>query len=289
MTSINVDLDDDGLNINRKLSLLKHIKKKAANDAQLLMNRIALIQKEEERARKKIDQTKQRAEEILSLRNETEKRVEAFTQATGQEKQIQQILQLKNREQDIEGKKARAYKIESLRNKKKEEVNEMLKLKETDAKRMIQEQEREIRIKQAKKDEIKRMEEEAKRKKEEERREKERKVKEIYEQKLKEEAAEAKRAEKLVKALEKREREWIERLKQAQTVQESAFEQLEYAILKEPPHNNNNNNNYNNKSSYNNSSPSSRDKEMDFSSLQIDESRKSLPSIHRKRVLSGKK
>ena len=99
-----------------------------------------------------------------------------------------------------------------IRNKKKEEVNEMLKLKESDAKRMIQEQERDIRLKQAKKDEIRRMEEEAKRKKEEERREKERKVKEIYEQKLKEEAAEARRAEKLVKALEKREREVLVQL-----------------------------------------------------------------------------
>jgi hypothetical protein len=37
MANINVDLEDDGLNVNRKLSLLKHIKKKAANDAQLLM------------------------------------------------------------------------------------------------------------------------------------------------------------------------------------------------------------------------------------------------------------
>jgi hypothetical protein len=29
--------DDDELNINRKLNVYKHIKKKAANDAQLLM------------------------------------------------------------------------------------------------------------------------------------------------------------------------------------------------------------------------------------------------------------
>lgn len=40
-------------NISRQLNVYKHVKKKAANDAQLLMNRIALIQKEEERAKKK--------------------------------------------------------------------------------------------------------------------------------------------------------------------------------------------------------------------------------------------
>lgn len=30
-------LDDENMNINRKLNVFKHIKKKAANDAQLLM------------------------------------------------------------------------------------------------------------------------------------------------------------------------------------------------------------------------------------------------------------
>lgn len=52
--------DTEDIDVNRKLSLYKHRKKQAANDAQLLMNRIALLQKEEERARKKIEQTKER-------------------------------------------------------------------------------------------------------------------------------------------------------------------------------------------------------------------------------------
>jgi hypothetical protein len=36
-----------------------------------------------------------------------------------------------------------------------------------------------------------------------------------------------------VKALEKKEREWIEKLRNAQTVQESAFEQLEDALIRD--------------------------------------------------------
>jgi len=83
---------DDNINVNRQLNIYKHIKKKAANDAQLLMNRIALIQKEEERARKKIEQTKERATEILSLRHDSEKRVKAYANATGEVKQLQQVL-----------------------------------------------------------------------------------------------------------------------------------------------------------------------------------------------------
>ena len=55
-------------NVNRKLSIFKHRKKQASNDAQLLMNRIALLQKEEDRARKKIDDTKERASEIINMR-----------------------------------------------------------------------------------------------------------------------------------------------------------------------------------------------------------------------------
>ena len=63
---MNTSLEDAG-DVSRRLSILKHKKKQAANDAQLLMNRIALLQKEEERARKKIDQTKDRASGITTV------------------------------------------------------------------------------------------------------------------------------------------------------------------------------------------------------------------------------
>ncbi len=41
----------ENADVNRKLSIFKHRKKQAASDAQLLMNRIALLQKEEERGK----------------------------------------------------------------------------------------------------------------------------------------------------------------------------------------------------------------------------------------------
>ena len=49
-SSAYASLTNDDANVTRKLSVLKHRKKAASNDAQLLMNRIALLQKEEERA-----------------------------------------------------------------------------------------------------------------------------------------------------------------------------------------------------------------------------------------------
>jgi DNA repair exonuclease SbcCD ATPase subunit len=250
-----VDLDEDSSNVNKKLSLLKHMKKKSANDAQLLMytkyfpsyliyftylfflrrNRIALIQKEEERARKKIQETKERAAEIIALRNESERRVAAYVNAAGEVRQLQQVLIAKNREQDTEGKKARQQRLQMIHNQRKEEVGEMLMEKKYLTQLMLQEQSREVQLKQQKREQVKRMEEEMKRKKEQERQERERKRKEQYQKKLMEEAEEAKRAEKLVKILEKKEREWISKLKSTQTMQDTAFEQLENALSSAVP------------------------------------------------------
>lgn len=195
-----------------------------------IRNRIALIQKEEERARKKIQETKERAAEIIALRNENERRVQAYVNAAGEVRQLQQVLIAKNREQDTEGKKARQQRLEMLKNRRKEEVSEMLMEKKYLTQLMLQEQSREVQLKQQRREQVRRMEEEMKMKKELERQEKERKMKEMYQKKLVEEALEAKRAEKLVKILEKKEKEWISKLKSAQTVQDTAFEQLENAL-----------------------------------------------------------
>ena len=192
-----------------------------------------MIQKEEERARKKIEQTKERAVEILALRNDTQKRVTAYKAASGEVKQLQQIMLAKNREQEEESKRARQFRLESLQAKKKGGVVDMLMEKKYLTQMMIHEQEKEIQMKQKRRMEIKRMEEEARMRKEQERIEKEAKVKEFFAQKLAEEAAEAKRAEKLVRELEKKEKEWIAKLRNAQLVQEDAFDQLETALHKE--------------------------------------------------------
>lgn len=139
----------------------------------------------------------------------------------------------KNREQEEESKRARQYRLETLQAKKKGGVIDMLMEKKYLTQMMIHEQEKEIQMKQKRRMEIKRMEEEARLKKEQERIEREQKVREYYQQKLAEEAAEAKRAERLVKELERKEKEWISKLREAQVVQEEAFDQLETALHKE--------------------------------------------------------
>ena len=45
------------------------VRKRAEEDAQLLANRIALLQLEEKKAMKKIEETKKKAKEIIDLKN----------------------------------------------------------------------------------------------------------------------------------------------------------------------------------------------------------------------------
>jgi hypothetical protein len=221
-------------NVNRKLTIFKHRKKQASNDAQLLMNRIALLQKEEERARKKIDDTKERASEIITMRNENEKRMKEYLGAGDQEKKLREELNRRNKERDEATKKALEQVHGQILNRRKENAAALQGQKKQLTKFMIKEQEKELRLKQKKRDEVKRIQEAAKAKREKERKEKERRTREIYEKKAQAEEEEARKAEKLVKELERKEREWISKLKDAQNIQEYAYEELETALTKMP-------------------------------------------------------
>lgn len=223
---------EDSANVNRKLSIYKHRKKQASNDAQLLMNRIALLQKEEERARKKIDDTKDRASDIINMRGENEKRMKDYLSAGNAEQQIRENLQRKVKENDAASRKARAEVHSSILNKRREDAATLQGQKKQLTKFMLKEQEKELKLKQKKRDEVRQLQEAARAKRIAEKEERERKAREMYERKAKEEEAEARRAEKLVKELERKEREWISKLREAQSVQEYAFEELEDALLK---------------------------------------------------------
>ncbi len=196
-----------------------------------------MLQKEEERARRKIDLTKERASEILAMRNENEKRMHAYMDASGEEKALQRELQERNKEQEIETKRALASQAHRILSQRREDAHMLNMEKKNMTKQLIKDQEKELRLKQKKRDEVRRMEDEARLKREEEKRESDRRMRELNEQKAAAEEAEAMRAEKLVRALERREREWMNRLQEAQNIQEAAFGHLEYALLRE---NNNN-------------------------------------------------
>merc|ERR1719297_224616 len=59
------------------LTSAKEARKRAELDAQLLANRIALLKQEEEKAHKKIEETRKRATEIIDLRKQYEQKFAA--------------------------------------------------------------------------------------------------------------------------------------------------------------------------------------------------------------------
>jgi len=62
--------DDDMMAYKTQLTEAKLLRKRAEEDAQLLANRIALLQAEERKALKRIDETKKKANEITTIKKQ---------------------------------------------------------------------------------------------------------------------------------------------------------------------------------------------------------------------------
>lgn len=222
--------DNNGSGTIKQLSLFKHLKKKNANDAQLLMNRIALLQKEEERARRKIEQTKERAHAIIAVREDNERRIQEWVAATEEEKNKLEQMRHLNAASAEETQVLRARQLAKIAQSKKDVVKES-RVKQSKLRNdVIKMKEDEVKSKMERHLELKRQEAESKARREEQKRLHDQKVREHFEQKARMEEAEVKRAEALVKALEQKEREWIERLRETQSVQEQTFVHLESAL-----------------------------------------------------------
>jgi len=228
----NTTPNSDDVNITRKIFVNKHRKKQAANDAQLLMNRIALLQKEEERARKKVEQTKERAEEVLAMREDNDRRMHEVTLIADMERKIKEEAFRKNFELEEESRMLKVKHIDEQMMRRRESVEKLRDMKLKHRFDIIKEKQDDVKKKQAQAVLIKQREFEAKLKREKEKLDQERKIKEYYESKVKAEDDEARRAEALVKALERKEREWIDKLREAQQDQEVAFVELEQTLQK---------------------------------------------------------
>lgn len=226
--------DNGEIDVNRQLSIHKYRKKQAANDAQLLMNRIALLQKEEERARKKVDTTKARALDILTMREENEHRMKDWMDAAEEDRKQREEIHARNfflEEQSRMLKKDLANKQMA---KKRESVDNLRGQKVVLRKELVQMKEQDVKRKQEMRTLVRQKEDEARKKREIAERKHEAEIRQYHEAKAEEEAQEAKRAEKLVKKLERKEKQWIDKLKTAQHVQENAFMDLENTLVRSP-------------------------------------------------------
>ena len=113
---VDVPLPSERGEYQGKLLSAQHRKKQADNDRQLLLNRIALLKKEEVRAWKKIQKTKDRAEEILRMRQENDVRMkEREAQAQRQlERQKEEALRNGQIEEKARSRSVKLLRRESL-------------------------------------------------------------------------------------------------------------------------------------------------------------------------------
>ena len=226
--------DTGDIDVNRQLSIHKYRKKQAANDAQLLMNRIALLQKEEERARKKVDTTKARALDILTMREENENRMKEWMIAAEEDRKQREEIHARNFMLEEQSRMLKKELADRQMAKKRESVECLREQKVELRKELVHMKEQDVKKKQEMRALVRKKEIQARKKREKAERQHLAETRKYHEQRAEQEAQEAKRAEKLVKKLEKREREWIEKLKMAQQVQESAFVDLENTLVRSP-------------------------------------------------------
>jgi len=216
--------------MNANLTTAKESRKRAELDAQLLANRIALLKQEEEKAWKKIEETRKRANEVMELRQENEQKFAAKEQFYKDRWEAIRSAQSTNHMVREKSKAQREATIQGMRENKA--VN-AAKTKEQSQQILVSKKEREAQERETNADRgraLKQMKEEGKRRLEEERQAKLEAFREDYEGRTAQEELLRQRTDALVARMEKEEMELIQRLQNTQTVQRSAYEELEAAL-----------------------------------------------------------
>jgi len=208
----------------------KEARKRAELDAQLLANRIALLKQEEEKAWKKIEETRKRANEIKDLRSQNEQRISAKEQFYKEKWESIRSAQSQN-----------AFNRDRAKAVREATRHELLEQRHQNASQTKQQSEAMLAQKKGRESEerqnnidrsnyIKQKKEEARRKLEEERLAQLDKYREDYEARIAQEELLRQRTDSLVANMEREEMELIQRLQNTQTVQRNAYEELENAL-----------------------------------------------------------
>lgn len=217
--------------ITQKLNVCTNRRKAAANNMQLLQNRIFLLQKEEDRAKRRIRQTKARAQEILNQREESIRLQQNCILLANSEVEELHFLQERNKCREDLLRKSLELKSKQVQSKKKESASEVKSVKASVAERLSYEREQELLSKKKKRDQIRQREEEARIKREEMKKRQDEKVKLAYQQKLEQEEVAVREAERLVHELEESERLHILRLQMTQNTQDKILSRLEELVV----------------------------------------------------------
>lgn len=219
-----------GSQMQANLTGAKEARKRAELDAQLLANRIALLKQEEEKAWKKIEETRKRAAEITDLRKMNEHK---FAAKENFYKSKWESIRAAQAQNAMSRDKARALrdatrqglmesKHANAKNTKEQSQQFLLAKKERESGERMANAERSAYLKARKED--------AKRRLEEDRLAQLEKFREDYEARTAQEELLRARTDALVAKMEKEEMELIQRLQNTQNVQRNAYEELEAAL-----------------------------------------------------------
>jgi len=223
-------LPSERADFSGKLLNAAHRKKHVDNDAQLLANRIALLRKEEQRAWRKIQQTKKRADEIVHMRREHERKIEEKAKLAKRAEAKERRIAEENLKLEESARRARLKTIEAMYRKKRSDVQRVRQERQVNRAEARAQQQEEIQLKRERRAAIKKHEEDLKQQREDERIRIERENEQKYLARVREKEIEARRKEKEVSKLEKVEMQLIQKLKNTQQLQQQAFQELENAL-----------------------------------------------------------
>uniref|UniRef100_A0A0G4HIN2 Uncharacterized protein n=1 Tax=Chromera velia CCMP2878 TaxID=1169474 RepID=A0A0G4HIN2_9ALVE len=210
---------------------LKVARRRAEQDALLLANRLALLKAEEEKALKKIEETKRRANEILECRKRNEQKESELDRVRQEREQMLAMQREKFRHQrEINEQRAQERHAEL-----QEDRRDMRRQVESE-RQAIHEMTKEARQReeewlQQRNERIRREREEAKRERHKREDERRLQAKENFDHKCDQERLLRRMKEEQIAQMEQEELALIQRLYQTQQRQRAAYEQLEGALV----------------------------------------------------------
>ncbi|ETV70623.1 hypothetical protein H257_13993 [Aphanomyces astaci] len=215
-----------------KLSLAKSKRKQAEYDAKLLANRLALLQQEEVKAWRKIEQTREKAAQILEHREEIVKKQQDKYMLLHEKEQHVRVATKKHKlaaKTSVIRKRQAAISVIS---KKYQEVESV----KTERRRLKQEKEQQAMddVKRAKemRQRVRQQEDEMRKKKVKEKMTVEKQVVARYQKNVEDEETQWREQQKRVAEMERAEMELIQRLQSTQLLQRQAYDELEKALVR---------------------------------------------------------
>eukprot|EP00388_Colpodella_angusta_P039111 GDKK01046437.1.p1 GENE.GDKK01046437.1~~GDKK01046437.1.p1 ORF type:complete len:310 (+),score=88.82 GDKK01046437.1:39-968(+) len=216
--------------LNLSLATAKESRKRAELDAQLLANRIALLKQEEEKAWKKIEETRKKANEILSLRQQNEQKYIAKEEFYKHKYETIRQAQQQNAAARERAHETRSATHSAVLESKRHGAQTVKEMSMVSAKQRREREMLERTLAAEKSEFIRQQRLESKKRLQEEMKARQEHFRQQYESKIGREELLRARTEALVSKMEKEEMELISRLQNTQLIQRSAYDELEGAL-----------------------------------------------------------